>query len=115
MAPPTVAARAPLSARPALAPRRAVVARGSAVSQADMVPDMKKRWIMNGLLVGAGALPTAGLAFGFIDFFVPPRRASCPSLARPGVLSVAARRVCAARPTGTCLAPLHGGRTPRAP
>lgn len=36
------------------------------------VPDMQKRWLVNGLLLGAAALPVTGLAVPFISFFVPP-------------------------------------------
>jgi cytochrome b6-f complex iron-sulfur subunit len=33
---------------------------------------MQKRWLVNGLLLGATSLPVAGLAIPFISFFVPP-------------------------------------------
>jgi hypothetical protein len=53
-------------------PPRSVIARGSAVSATTPVPDMTKRTIMNGLLLGAVALPVAGLAVPYLAFFVPP-------------------------------------------
>jgi cytochrome b6-f complex iron-sulfur subunit len=42
----------------------------------DRVPDMNKRVTMNLLLVGALALPTAGLLGPYVYFFVPPSSGS---------------------------------------
>ena len=63
-------ARATPVARAAAPRARNVTARAQAGAA---VPDMNKRYIVNGMLVGATALPTAILAVPFIAFFVPPR------------------------------------------
>ena len=52
---------------------RALVCKAAAVKDGNPVPDMSKRTIMNGILVGAGALPATAMAAGFIAFFVPPK------------------------------------------
>eukprot|EP00177_Eucheuma_denticulatum_P001679 GFKZ01003018.1.p1 GENE.GFKZ01003018.1~~GFKZ01003018.1.p1 ORF type:complete len:201 (-),score=24.43 GFKZ01003018.1:107-709(-) len=51
---------------------RAVVCKAAA-GTGNPVPDMQKRTIMNGLLVGAGALPATAMAAAFVSFFVPPK------------------------------------------
>eukprot|EP00892_Ulva_mutabilis_P011381 jgi/Ulvmu1/8615/UM046_0013.1 len=60
------------TAKPAPMRSRAVVARAAAAKSGNPVPDMDKRNVMNGLLLGATALPVAGLAGPFLAFFVPP-------------------------------------------
>lgn len=63
--------RAPkASARP-----RTVVCKAAAAKAGNPVPDMTKRTVMNGILVGAGALPSTAMAAAFIAFFVPPKYA----------------------------------------
>lgn len=52
---------------------RAVRCNAAAAKAGNPVPDMNKRTVMNGILVGAGALPSAAMAAGFISFFVPPK------------------------------------------
>lgn len=47
------------------------VVRAAGAATADDVPDMNKRNIMNLMLLGATALPVAGLAGPFAYFFVP--------------------------------------------
>ncbi|KAL9270031.1 Cytochrome b6-f complex iron-sulfur subunit, chloroplastic-like protein [Drosera capensis] len=42
----------------------------------DRVPDMKKRELMNLLLLGAISLPTAGMLIPYASFFVPPGSSS---------------------------------------
>jgi cytochrome b6-f complex iron-sulfur subunit len=59
----------PRAMRPTLT-RSRLVATKAAMS--GPVPDMQKRWLVNGLLLGAVALPVTGLAVPFIAFFVPP-------------------------------------------
>lgn len=44
-----------------------------AAEVAKPVPDMGKRTILNGILVGAAAVPATAMAAGFISFFVPPK------------------------------------------
>ena len=62
----------PLAAQRAArsAPRASLRVAASAAS--GEVPDMGKRTLMNGLLLGAVGLPAASLAGGFAYFFVPP-------------------------------------------
>jgi hypothetical protein len=52
---------------------RAVIARAAAAKTSNPVPDMTKRNIMNGILLGAGALPATAMALSYIAFFVPPK------------------------------------------
>lgn len=54
---------------------RTVVCKAAAAKAGNPVPDMQKRTIMNGLLVGAGALPATAMAAAFVAFFVPPKYA----------------------------------------
>lgn len=51
---------------------RTVVCKAAAAKTGNPVPDMNKRNIMNGILVGAGALPATAMAAAFVGFFVPP-------------------------------------------
>jgi hypothetical protein len=89
--------------RPAAVRPRSVVARAAVGAS---VPDQNKRNIVNLMLVGAAALPTAGLAGPFLYFFAPPRcalqhycdaprmscAASCMSHARASACTSDARK-----------------------
>lgn len=47
------------------------------------VPDLNKRRIMNGILLGAAALPATAMASGFLSIFVPPGESKCGRAASP--------------------------------
>ena len=51
---------------------RSVVCRAASVGTGNPVPDANKWAVLNGVLVGAGALPATAMAAGFLDVFVPP-------------------------------------------
>jgi hypothetical protein len=74
--------RAPVGAsRP-----RTIVCKAAAAKTGNPVPDMNKRNVMNGILVGAGALPSAAMAAAFLAFFVPPKYGSHVLTAKHPVL-----------------------------
>lgn len=57
-------------------PRSVVVKAAAAKGTGNPTPDMSKRNIMNGILLGAAALPSTAMALAFVTFFVPPKCAS---------------------------------------
>lgn len=49
-----------------------MMAGDAALAGDSFVPDMQRRSIMNLVLLGGAGVPVGWMAYGFIDFFVPP-------------------------------------------